>query len=112
MKEWRRGTVGVGEGWTYHAKGLWISLPPGAVDISILSSSNYTKRSYTLDLETGVVIVTRDEGLKERLAAEKDHLQDQWAKQVGMEEFRRPERMVSWKVKVAMWIVGVVGGAL
>ena len=130
---------GLGEGWSYHAKGLWISLwPPvpvslshstislspapatspiispkaAGVDISVVGSSNYTKRSYSLDLETGVIIVTRDEGLKKRLAEEKDYLGGEWAKEVGMDEFIKVERRVSIKVRVAMWIVGLVGGAL
>ncbi len=141
LKEWRRGEgvlgKGVGEGWSYHAKGLWISLWPSVpispsnstispapapspisssgasgVDISVVGSSNYTKRSYSLDLETGVIIVTKDEGLKKRLAEEKDYLGGEWAKEVGMDEFIKVERRVSIKVRVAMWIVGLVGGAL
>lgn len=128
LKEWRRGTVGEKEGWTYHAKGLWITLtspssspsnlfpsptqplPPQGM-ITIVGSSNYTKRSYGLDLETGVAIVTKDEGLMKRLGEERDGLQD-YAGQVGMDDFIKTERRVSWRVRVAMWIVGVVGGAL
>lgn len=79
--------------------------------ITIVGSSNYTKRSYGLDLETGVAIVTKDEGLMKRLGEERDGLQD-YAGQVGMDDFIKTERRVSWRVRVAMWIVGVVGGAL
>jgi CDP-diacylglycerol--glycerol-3-phosphate 3-phosphatidyltransferase len=112
LKEWRRGTVGEPGGWTYHAKGLWISLNgEKEPTISIVGSSNYTKRSYSLDLETGVGIVTTDEGLKKQLREERDGLQD-YATRVGMDDFISTERRVTWMVRVAMWIVGVVGGAL
>jgi CDP-diacylglycerol--glycerol-3-phosphate 3-phosphatidyltransferase len=112
LKEWRRGTVGVGEGWTYHAKGLWVSLggEEGA-SVSVVGSSNYTKRSYSLDLEVGAVIVTTDEGLKARLGEERDNL-GEFTQEVGMDEFIRVERRVGIRVRVAMWIVGLVGGAL
>jgi CDP-diacylglycerol--glycerol-3-phosphate 3-phosphatidyltransferase len=112
LKEWRRGTVGEPGGWTYHAKGLWVSLnEEKEPSISIVGSSNYTKRSYSLDLETGVAIVTSDEGLKRRLEEERDGLQD-YATRIAMDDFCRSERRVGIKVRVAMWIVGLVGGAL
>lgn len=114
LKEWRRGTVGEPNGWTYHAKGLWVSLnEEREPSISVVGSSNYTKRSYGLDLEVGVLIVTGDGGLKGRLGEERDGLGDErWAKEVGIDEFVRTERRVGWHVRVAMWIVKVVGGAL
>ena len=73
LKEWKRGVVGEPGGWTYHAKGLWVSLGgEKEPSISIVGSSNYTKRSYSLDLEVGAAIVTSDEGLKRRLREERD----------------------------------------
>ena len=112
LKEWRRGTVGEPGGWTYHAKGLWVTLGGEKEPcISIVGSSNYTKRSYGLDLETGVAIVTADEGLKARLKEERDGLEEH-AQKVGMDDFIGIERRVGIKVRVAMWIVGLVGGAL
>jgi CDP-diacylglycerol--glycerol-3-phosphate 3-phosphatidyltransferase len=112
LKEWRRGTVGVADGWTYHAKGLWVTLPgEKAPSISIVGSSNYTKRSYELDLEANVVILTRDERLKKRLGEEEGWLQ-QYAKTVDSSEYEKPERHVGWRVRMAMWAVRVLGGAL
>jgi len=112
LKEWRRGVVGQEGGWTYHAKGLWVSLDgEEEPSVSVVGSSNYTKRSYGLDLEAGAVIVTSDEGLKERLRGEREYL-GEWAKEVGMDEFIKVERRVGIRVRVAMWIVGLVGGAL
>jgi CDP-diacylglycerol--glycerol-3-phosphate 3-phosphatidyltransferase len=112
LKEWRRGTVGEPGGWTYHAKGLWVALNgEKEPSISVVGSSNYTKRSYGLDLEVGTVILTRDEGLMKKLAEERDGLQE-YAAKVDIDNFVNVERRVSWKVRVAMWIVGAVGGAL
>lgn len=104
--------VGVGDGWTYHAKGLWVSLNgEKEPSITIVGSSNYTQRSYSLDLEAGVAIVTSDAKLKKELAEERDGLQD-YAVQVGMDDFLKVERRVGVRVRIAMWIVGLVGGAL
>ncbi|OQO01112.1 hypothetical protein B0A48_13355 [Cryoendolithus antarcticus] len=112
LKEWRRGTVNEPAGWTYHAKGLWITLPGETQpSVSLIGSSNYTKRSYSLDLEANAVIVTRNEGLQKRLGEEEKALQD-YAKPVGREEFMKTERRVGLHVRLSMWFVTLVGGAL
>ncbi|CAG9995953.1 unnamed protein product [Clonostachys byssicola] len=112
LQEWRRGTVGQPEGWSYHAKGLWVTLPGDEhPSMSIIGSSNYTKRSYSLDLEVGALIVTRDQALKEKLGNEQAWLQ-QHAKPVTQDDFTKNERRVGLHVRVAMWIVQAVGGAL
>ncbi|OJI84418.1 hypothetical protein ASPTUDRAFT_122650 [Aspergillus tubingensis CBS 134.48] len=112
LKEWRRGTVGQPGGWTYHAKGLWITLPKEEhPSLTFVGSSNYTKRSYSLDLEVGALVVTGDAELKRKLGAETERLQED-AKAISREDLRRTERRVSWRVRLAMWIVEKVGGAL
>lgn len=112
LKEWRRGTVGQPGGWTYHAKGLWVTLPQEEhPSLTFVGSSNYTKRSYSLDLEVGALVVTGDRGLKERLGAESRWLQED-ARGVSREDLERTERKVGWNVRLAMWIVEMVGGAL
>lgn len=112
LKEWKKGTVGEPEGWTYHAKGLWVTLPNEEnPSMSIIGSSNYTKRSYSHDLEAGALIVTKDEDLKRRLGAEQRWLQD-FAKPVTLDDFATTERRVGLNVRIAMWIVSLVGGAL
>lgn len=112
LKEWRRGTVGEPDGWTYHAKGLWITLPKEEhPSLTFVGSSNYTKRSYSLDLEVGALVVTEDEALKKRLGEETQWLQKD-AKPISREDLRQTERRVSWNVRLAMWIVEMVGGAL
>ncbi|KAI1370417.1 hypothetical protein F4677DRAFT_364005 [Hypoxylon crocopeplum] len=112
LKEWRRGTVNEPGGWTYHAKGLWITLPnEQEPSISIIGSSNYTKRSYSHDLEAGALIVTQDPDLKKRLGDEQKWLQE-YANPVSLDDFAKTERRVGLKVRIAMWIVSFVGGAL
>ncbi|KAI4135025.1 MAG: hypothetical protein LQ347_001029 [Umbilicaria vellea] len=121
LREWRRGTVGQPNGWTYHAKGLWVTLPapngtitstdnPGP-SITLVGSSNYTQRSYSLDLETNALVVTGDEALMSRLAAEEKWLL-KYSRGVDLEEFRRTERRVGLHVRIAMWVVKILGGAL
>ncbi|EFX04549.1 cdp-diacylglycerol-glycerol-3-phosphate 3-phosphatidyltransferase [Grosmannia clavigera kw1407] len=112
LKEWRRGTVGQLGGWTYHAKGLWITLP-GEMSpaMTLVGSSNYTKRSYTLDLEANALVVTRNAALQARLGAEESWLQT-YAQPVSRDDFAQPERRVRAHVRLAMWIVQALGGAL
>ncbi|PNS15554.1 hypothetical protein CAC42_813 [Sphaceloma murrayae] len=112
LKEWRYGTVNEPGGWTYHAKGLWITLPEQKdPSVTIIGSSNYTKRSYSLDLEGNALIVTTNPGLRSRLGEEQAWLQKH-ATVVKPEDLERSERRVGFHVRIAMWIVTLVGGAL
>ncbi|KAJ5104504.1 hypothetical protein NUU61_001851 [Penicillium alfredii] len=112
LKEWRRGTVDTPGGWTYHAKGLWITLPREEhPSLTFVGSSNYTKRSYSLDIEVGALVVTNDQDLKRKLGEETEWLQKD-ASPVSRDDLRRTERRVGWNVRLAMWIVEKVGGAL
>lgn len=137
LKEWRFGKVNEEGGWTYHAKGLWVSFPhagdgiarmtPGVSEptatpaaesssqedpsLTVIGSSNYTKRSYELDLEANVIIATSDPGLRRRLGEEVKWLNEH-AKPVSEAEFEKPERKVSLSVRLSMWAVRVLGGAL
>ena len=144
LLEWRKGTVGEPGGWTYHAKGIWITPPsppslsstmlgadgsakpttadktPSSMEqessigpaITLIGSSNYTKRSYSLDLEIGALVVTEDPVLRRKLKEETEWLQEN-AKQITSKQLAHdPERKVGWKVRIAMWIVEMVGGAL
>lgn len=76
--------------------------------ITVVGSSNYTKRSYSLDLEVGALVVTEDQGLKAKLKKEVEGLERDARAVKSREELGR----VPWSVRVAMWVVGVVGGAL
>lgn len=112
VKEWRKGTVNAPGGWTYHAKGIWITLPGQQhPSISLVGSSNYTKRSYSLDLEANTLIVTSNPDLQRRLGEEEKWLQ-QYATKVTRDDYAKTERRVGLHVRIAMWIVTLVGGAL
>jgi CDP-diacylglycerol--glycerol-3-phosphate 3-phosphatidyltransferase len=112
VKEWRRGTVNTPGGWTYHAKGIWITLPDHAnPSISLVGSSNYTKRSYSLDLEANTLIVTQNPNLQRRLGEEEDWLQE-YATTMDRDDYAKTERRVGLHVRLAMFIVTLVGGAL
>ncbi|KAK3377532.1 hypothetical protein B0H63DRAFT_220299 [Podospora didyma] len=112
LREWRKGTVGEPGAWTYHAKGLWVTLPENKnPSISLIGSSNYTKRSYSLDLEANALIVTENEGLKQRLADEQRSLQENTTI-TTRDDLAKTERRVGLKVRLAMLAVKLSGGAL
>ena len=112
VKEWRRGTVNTPGGWSYHAKGIWITLPGEQnPSISLVGSSNYTKRSYGLDLEANTLIVSSNPDLQRRLGEEEKWLQE-YATTMSRDDYARTERRVGLHVRIAMWIVTLVGGAL
>jgi len=127
LKEWKRGKVNEEGGWTYHAKGLWVTfpststskpniqstLPEEAEDpsLTVIGSSNYTKRSYELDLEANVIIATSDADLRRRLGEEVKWL-GEYATKVDEREFEKADRKVSVGVRLSMWLVRVLGGAL
>ncbi|KAL9090424.1 MAG: hypothetical protein Q9159_001953 [Coniocarpon cinnabarinum] len=142
LYEWKRGSFGEQDRWTYHAKGLWITLPasnqPTAAGqapsagpsqqsgsktqtskgeaagpcVTIVGSSNYTKRSHTLDLEANALILTTDLDLQRRLKEEEQYLMQHAGRPIGMQEFEKEERKVGWGVRVALWITNLIGGAL
>ena len=129
--------VGQPGGWTFHAKGLWITLlnspvpsspssstspnqpetsntessPQPGPAITVIGSSNYTKRSYGLDLEVGAIVVTRDEALMQRWREEEETLLAQ-SRPVSEAELGAQDRRAGLKVRLAMLLVKILGGAL
>jgi CDP-diacylglycerol--glycerol-3-phosphate 3-phosphatidyltransferase len=57
------------------------------------------------------LIITKDESLKKRLGEEVDWLQ-QDSRVVTAEDFQKTERRVSLKIRLALWLVGALGGQL
>ena len=55
--------------------------------------------------------MTQDKGLMGRWKAEEENLLRE-SRVVNEEELRSEERKVKWRIRIAMWIVGIVGGAL
>lgn len=75
LYEWQNGVVNTAGGWSYHAKGIWLSVPEEDVpSITVIGSSNYTKRAYSLDLESNAVVITKNAALKDLMAQEIDNL--------------------------------------
>ncbi|KAJ4367036.1 CDP-diacylglycerol--glycerol-3-phosphate 3-phosphatidyltransferase [Neocucurbitaria cava] len=110
LREWKRGWLG------RRAGGRTSTAPPredGNEDpsLTVVGSSNYTKRAYELDLEANVIIATTDPGLRRRLGEEVRWL-GEYAEKVDEREFEKPERKVKLSVRLSMWIVRVLGGAL
>lgn len=84
---------------------------PAGPSATLIGSSNYTTRSYDLDLEVGAMVVTSDEGLMRKWKREVDILAKP-SRQTTEEELAGKDRRASWRVRVAMWIVRAVGGSL
>lgn len=75
--EWQKGIVNTPGGWSYHAKGLWITAPgEDEPSITVIGSSNYTKRAYSCDLESNAIIITKDKDLKMKMKHEIDNLME------------------------------------
>lgn len=91
--EWQNGIVNTTGGWSYHAKGLWITVPDeDCPSITCVGSSNYTKRAYSLDLETNAVIITKDPELKQQMRDEISNLMT-YAKKLELSDFE-PKKVV------------------
>ena len=59
--------------WTFHAKGLWLSLDPNHY-LSMVGSPNFGYRSVYRDTEAQLAIVTKDKDLQQRLENECNQL--------------------------------------
>lgn len=109
LKEWKKGIVNKPGGWSYHAKGIWISEQESDSFLPVatcIGSSNYTKRAYSLDLESNAIILTSDMELRGKMQKELDHIMKD-TRSVNLEDFRNDtERHVSAGVKVATKILG------
>ncbi|KAF3086834.1 CDP-diacylglycerol--glycerol-3-phosphate 3-phosphatidyltransferase [Orbilia oligospora] len=105
LLEWRRGVVGQPGGWTYHAKGIWITLPEyTSPSLTVVGSSNYTRRSKKLDLEMNALVITDDKELQKELAGEIENLKT-YAKPLALEDFNKEDKKVPWETKVLLWFL-------
>lgn len=90
-------------GWTYHAKGLWYTLPGDRhPSLTLVGSPNFGGRSVHRDLETQVAIVTKNAALRERLYEEKERLFG------GASEFTGETARLAGRVP-PLWVHCVVG---
>jgi CDP-diacylglycerol--glycerol-3-phosphate 3-phosphatidyltransferase len=111
MREWRRGTVNVGDGWSYHAKGIWASLPRDASNqqsrtpcLTVIGSSNYTRRAYTHDLESNAVLFTQDGDLQRQLQEEITNLQKHTSI-ITAKDYDQEDRRPDWRQKLFAWVM-------
>ena len=93
--------------------GIWIT-PPGAPNpvVTLIGSSNFTRRSEQLDLESTCVLITKDPGLQSSLSAEVENLR-KFTTETDIEKLDRMVREGGWRrgVAVRTW-VAMVGGML
>lgn len=93
-------------GWTFHAKGLWCSLP-GAEEgpsVSLVGSSNLGYRSRDRDLEAQVFLFTNAPRLQQQLERERDDLFVR-ASKVNSGIFRGPDRQGGLFASLALKLV-------
>lgn len=111
VKEWENGVHNRPNGWSYHAKGIWFYFGSTQNNtfqpfLTILGSSNYTRRSYSLDLESNIVILTKNESLQNELHNELNHLLKN-TKDITLNDFKEdPEKHVKSGVKIATKLLG------
>lgn len=106
LLEWKKGIVNQENGWSYHAKGFWMTAPNEIKpSITIIGSSNYTRRAYSFDLETNAIIITKDEDLKNEMNKELLNIM-QNTKPVTLEDFDHEDRKISKGVILATKILG------
>lgn len=93
-------------GWTFHAKGLWCSLP-GADDgpsVSLVGSSNLGYRSRDRDLEAQLFLFTLAPRLQQQLERERDDLFVR-ASKVNSSMFCGPDRQGGLFASLALQFV-------
>lgn len=86
--------------------GVWVNMPGDSKpSITLIGSSNYTRRSYSLDLEMNALVITQEDKLQSALSKEVGWLQ-QFSKKLELEDFKRADRQVGWKVRFLLWLFG------
>ncbi|KAH9930781.1 uncharacterized protein B0H18DRAFT_1083838 [Fomitopsis serialis] len=94
LSEWAR------EGWTYHAKGIWLRPTPSAHPcLTLFGSTNLNARSANIDTELSFMLVTTSPKLRARLAEEVDGLRSHAYPWMGAERRVRP---FSWLLANAL----------
>lgn len=101
LKEWRK------DGWTYHAKGLWIAPPAEDPFLTFIGSSNLSTRSLNLDTEMSLFMSTRNNELRSTFGKEVQTLNEN-SHVVDSDTFALPQRKVSLGAKV-LTALGVEG---
>jgi CDP-diacylglycerol--glycerol-3-phosphate 3-phosphatidyltransferase len=95
--------------WTFHAKGLWISLAEDLgqdkqarddlPSLTMIGSPNFGVRSVVRDLESQLLIMTESDTLKQQLKQERDNIFNATSVQVNAETFDEEQRQGAWWVR-------------
>ncbi|EPQ57779.1 hypothetical protein GLOTRDRAFT_71652 [Gloeophyllum trabeum ATCC 11539] len=98
LSEWER------DGWTYHAKGLWLSPTPDSPPVlTLLGSTNLNSRSANLDTELSFILLSSSHALRRQLHDEVE----------GLRRYARPWQGEHRKVRIGTkMLVNFVGGML
>jgi CDP-diacylglycerol---glycerol-3-phosphate 3-phosphatidyltransferase len=124
MEEWRHVPRGQPlDGWTYHAKGntnftvhyltagIWIIAPKFNQPIlTLIGSSNFTRRSDQLDLEATCIVITKDPSLQSSLANEINHLR-KFTHETSISQLNAMLAEGGWRRAIAVraWVALVAG---
>jgi len=87
-------------GWTFHGKGMWYS-ELGSPCLTLVGSPNFGYRSERRDLESQLVILTKNEDLQMRLKEEQEHLFRN-SEKVCDKTFEEEKRTVPFWVQVVV----------
>ncbi|XP_055332207.1 CDP-diacylglycerol--glycerol-3-phosphate 3-phosphatidyltransferase, mitochondrial-like [Paramacrobiotus metropolitanus] len=93
------------DGWTYHVKGLWATLPGQQNPaLTLVGSPNFGYRSVNRDIEAQIAVVTENADLQKRLAEERDRLFHD-GRYITDETFESEHHQVPWSVRLSWrWI--------
>lgn len=78
------------DGWTFHAKGLWLDAGPDMM-ATVVGSSNFGHRSFFRDLEAQLTLITSSPEASRAIQQDRDRL-FQWASPVSAREMGEVER--------------------
>eukprot|EP01087_Luapelamoeba_hula_P010791 TRINITY_DN2874_c0_g1_i2.p1 TRINITY_DN2874_c0_g1~~TRINITY_DN2874_c0_g1_i2.p1 ORF type:complete len:349 (+),score=52.99 TRINITY_DN2874_c0_g1_i2:573-1619(+) len=116
--------TGPATGWTYHAKGLWLTSHPNHPSLpttlapttpttpptpttnhhndpylTLVGSPNFGYRSVYRDLESQVAVVSTDPTLQRQLGAERDRLFAQALRVASVTQLRQADRRLPWHLR-------------
>ncbi|KAJ3107964.1 Tubulin polyglutamylase complex subunit 1 [Phlyctochytrium planicorne] len=97
------------KGWTFHGKGIWVSIN-NAFGITAVGSSNFGQRSHRRDLEAQMLLVTNNQALQGKLNKEVKGLMDH-AKPTTLGDILQPSRKPPYFVRMLARLIRIMGNA-
>ncbi|KZV88292.1 hypothetical protein EXIGLDRAFT_722823 [Exidia glandulosa HHB12029] len=94
LSEWGR------PGWTYHAKGLWLSPKTAETpNTTVFGSTNLSSRSANLDTELSFALLTANDNLRQQLRTELDAIRE-YSDDVDERTWSTPSRRVRFTTRL------------